>query len=328
MATLPTVTVTGTVYQDDHITLYDGPIYFYMPVTLKHADGTIILQSDQPYEYTVIDGAVAVELLYVDAPGWGPTDWQWEVRIPRGSVLKLYGLAPSVDDPDDVTLGDLLITDYVPAAGTDFALAGHTHPLDATDAELIAAIEALRQEQRNLTVGELVIPRAEAHDKVPMTSGKLYLTHFKAIKTETILTAHTDCATAATGAEHAWIGFMKWTGAQYTLDSVSVDDPTRWASAGAHYPTQIFQTDDAHFGAADLTRPGFNKVAGQQYVEFRLWVGSGNAPETWGNVQIPADAGVEPRSNMVMDLVAPPSSALMAGWVVGSDRQHQARLMP
>jgi len=326
MATLPEVTVTGTLYDSETGELYDGTIWLKMPVLLKHTDGTAIAPSTKTY--AVVDGVVELPLYFVDAPGWGPVDWTWELRIRNGSVWNYYGIRPSIEDPDDVNLGDLIITDYTPSAGNDFALTGHTHPADVSDADLVLALEALRQEQRNLVTGELVLPRGEVNAPVPMLTGKLYLTHFKAIKTETVLTAHTDCGAAAVGAQHAWIGFMKWTGTQYTLDSVSVDDPTRWASAGSHYPTQIFQTDDAHFGAADLTRPGFNKVAGQNYAEFRLWVGSGSAPTTWGGFRVPADSGVEPRRNMTMDLVAPPSSSLQAEWVVGSTQQHQARMMP
>jgi hypothetical protein len=141
MATPPLVTVTGTIYETDGVTLYNGTIQFKQPVLYRHTDGTTLLPGKVPA--VVVDGALSVQLYTIDAPGWGPQDWAWEVQIQRGSIWKLYGLKPSVNDPDTVNFGDLIITDYTPSVGSDFAPVNHTHPDLASDAELAAAIAGL-----------------------------------------------------------------------------------------------------------------------------------------------------------------------------------------
>lgn len=319
MASLPTVTVTGMVYQEDHVTPYTGPIFFIRDVLLRHNDGTVILPAGTPIRYEVVNGVVAVQLLYVDASGWAPADWQYEVRIPRGSVLKSYALAPSVDDPDTVNLGDLLVTQYTHSDGIEFAPVNHTHDIAA------AARYAIDVRDRVHASGEFVLPRYQGGASFQMVSGRMYATHFKALTTETILSVQTTCKQAAVGSTGAWIGYLKWTGSQYLLDSISVNDPTRW-TALANYPTTLFQTDDAHFGAADLTRPGFFKVKDQEYIQLTQWVGSGAGPKLMGQLVNDADSFVEPRENGYMDLAAPPSSALMAAWLVGSPFKFQGRM--
>lgn len=320
MAALPTVTVTGTLYEPDGDTLYNGLIYFNLPVLLKHADGTAVKPGLRD-PYLVVDGAVSVELLYVDAPGWGPTGWYWEVWIPEGSQRVKYTLAPSVDDPDGVTLGDLLSTTPVVVTGSDYALAGHTHTAAAVTDFAAASVYAIEARDRIVTPGELVLPRYLGGDSFQLVSSRMYATHFTALRTETILNVRTTCAQAASGQTHAWIGYLKWTGTNYTLDSISVDDPTRWTSA-ADYPTLLFQTDDAHFGAADLTRPGFQKVKGQSYIQIVQVVAS-VGPKLMGNLVNTSDAFVEPRQNGYMDLAAPPSSQLNAEWLTPSPFQFQ-----
>lgn len=139
MAELPSVTVTGTLYNPDQ-TLFNGSIRFEMPVMLRHADGTAVAPAS--FTHPVVDGEVSVDLLYVDAPGWTPEDWAWQVTIPRGSIKKTYTISPSVDDPS-VNFGDLLIESYQVSLGNDYALLNHTHPLadDAvTSSELTAAL--------------------------------------------------------------------------------------------------------------------------------------------------------------------------------------------
>jgi hypothetical protein len=105
-----------------------------------------------------------------------------------------------------------------------------------------------------------------------------------------------------------------------------VDDPTRWTAANTTYNTLIFRTDDAHFGAADLTRPGFSKVAGNDYVAFLLWNGSGDPPEISANRIDPDAALLSPRKAVYIDLAAPPSSSLMAAWVAGTERRFQVHM--
>jgi hypothetical protein len=156
VATLPKVTVTGTVYEADGATLYSGPISFWMPVTLRHSDGTIVLPSEASQTVLAVNGAVSVDLLYVDHPDWTPQDWSWEVRIPRGSLIKRYGLKPSVDDPDDVNLGDLLIEDYTPDSGTEYAAVSHIHPISQVS-DLQPGLDAKVDESGGTMTGDLVL---------------------------------------------------------------------------------------------------------------------------------------------------------------------------
>lgn len=189
---------------------------------------------------------------------------------------------------------------------------------------LVAAAEGA---DRVSALGEFALRRDDATSYLPLQDGRIFLTHFTALTTETILSVDTRTGDqGATSAEAAWIGFLRWTGTQYALDSVSVDDPTRWTAANTTYNTLIFQTDDAHFGAADLTRPGFNKVAGNDYVAFLLWNGSGDPPEICANRIDPDAALLTPRKAVYIDLSAPPSSSLEAAWVAGTERRFQVHM--
>ena len=351
MASIPTVTVTGTVYEDDGVTLYNGPIYFRLPTILVHTDGTTILPSAASRTYTVADGAVAAELLYVDAPGWTPQDFTWEMRIPRGSLSRIYGIKPSVDDPDDVTLGDLIITDYVPNPGTPFAPAVHTHTIDQVTGlqavldskfdsdELVAALSlALRAiDPRLVESGEFVLDRYAAQGVVKPVTGKLYLTVFEALETKEVLTVRTVTKAGAIGTGHSWIGFLEWdeeagANGRWLPRSVSVDDPTRWSGSGLAYPTSVFAVNPGT-GAADLGNPGFNEVAGGIYGYWTLWVDDTatvgrTGPELYAAQLSPLDAVVLPQIALQMDLAAPPSSFLERDWLGGSDRAYQGWMQP
>lgn len=189
---------------------------------------------------------------------------------------------------------------------------------------LVAAAEGA---DRLSALGEFALRRDDAASYLPLQDGRVFLSHFTALTTETILSVDTRTGDqGATSADNAWIGFLRWTGTQYTLDSVSVDDPTRWTAANTTYNTLIFRTDDAHFGAADLTRPGFSKVAGTDYVAFLLWNGSGDPPEICANRIDPDAALLTPRKAVYIDLAAPPSSSLEAAWVAGTERRFQVHM--
>jgi hypothetical protein len=108
--------VTGTVYNPDE-TLYNGEVVFKQPVLLRHSDGTAIVPG--PLVTTVIEGALDVDLLYVDSPGWTPQDWAYEVVIKRGSLPRSYTLAPLIAD-GSVNLGDLRLPDYTPTPGVEY----------------------------------------------------------------------------------------------------------------------------------------------------------------------------------------------------------------
>jgi hypothetical protein len=281
---------------------YDAPL-------TGAADHSVVPSID--VKATVTSGAFTVDLPAGNDPGWSPA-FSLKVQAQVGAVQRRGTITLDYADTD-VWFDDLIQWDTaeVEASATYATLAQLT-------AAAATASVAYDVAERVSSLGEYMLRRDDANFHLAMQSGRVYLTHFTARVTETILSVDTHTGdVAATSATNAWVGFMKWTGTQYTLDSVSVDDPTRWTAANTTYNTSVFQTDDAHFGAADLTRPGFNKVAGTDYVGFFLWNGSGTPPQLNCNLLNPDSALDSPRKAAYIDLTAPPSSALQAEWVAG-----------
>lgn len=267
----------------------------------------------------VVAGAFEVSLPAGNDPGWSPAH-SLNVLAQIGSVQRRGTI--TLDYADTAVRFEDLIQwqDAQVEVGATYATLAQL-----TAAAAVASL-AYDVAERVSTLGEFLLRRDDASFYLPLTSGRVYLSHFTARVTETILSVDTRTGVAATSATNAWVGFMKWTGTQYTLDSVSVDDPTRWTAANTTYNTLVFQTDDAHFGAADLTRAGFHKVAGTDYVGFFLWNGSGTQPQLNCNKIDPDTALSLPRRAAYIDLAAPPSSALMAEWVAGTEQRFQGHM--
>jgi hypothetical protein len=184
--------------------------------------------------------------------------------------------------------------------------------------------------ERLATSGEYVQRRKDCSTIVPISSGSIFISHFTALKTETILTLQTNTQGAgniAVGGTSSWIGIMTWNGTQYEPLIVSADLATRWNTTFTEYNTAIYAATPGT-GLANLGSPGWNKVAGQPYALWMIWNGSGTAPSLPCCTQNYADALTEPRDAGFMTLAAPPSSAIMAGWLSALGRSYQAWMRP
>lgn len=180
--------------------------------------------------------------------------------------------------------------------------------------------------QRVVSTGEYVLPRGEITLSTPATTGNLWVTHFTAARTETILSLVTGTGgsgTVAASATHAWVGVLNWDGTQYTPNAVSTDDPTLWTAQFQTYDTPVFAASGA--GTANTGSPGFRKVAGQRYAFFVLWIGAGQAPSLPAGGGWYADSMVEPRINAwIGSQTGPPASAYQGGWFGTDSRRFQA----
>lgn len=186
---------------------------------------------------------------------------------------------------------------------------------------LVAAAEGA---SRIVDEGEYVIPRRDIITESPATSGNLYVTHFTAARTETIQTIRTGIGgTVATSAEHAWLGIMSWDGTDYTPVAASVDDPTRWTSTFQTYDTQLYAWD--HPGEEGFE--GWDKVAGQRYAFWILWIGEGTAPSLPAGGGWYADALEEPRVNAYIGSQTQPPAAPISGSFFGPDSRRFQGLM-
>lgn len=176
--------------------------------------------------------------------------------------------------------------------------------------------------------GEYVLPRGEIISSTAATSGNLWVTHFTAARTETILSAQTGTGgsgTVAVSATNAWVGILNWDGVQYTPLAVSVDDPTRWTAEFQAYDTSLYQADGN--GTAILESPGFRKVAGRRYAFFVLWIGSGQPPSLPAGGGWYQDSTVPPRTNAwIGSQTWPPTTAFLAEWFAPDSRRFQALL--
>lgn len=284
------------------------------------------------------NGSFEVELPGSGVPGFSPATHTYQVLAQVGGVQRRGTVTLPYTDVevwfDEVIQWDdaevVIGTTYATLAQLNSGLATkaatvHTHTASQVTDFSSAASLAIQRIQRVVSGGELVLPRGEASAKLPMTSGRLYLSHFTGLTTQTIQSLETTTGDqGATGTDNAWVGILRWTGTQYDLDSVSVDDPTRWANPNTAYPTPLFQCNEV--GLADESEPGFNEIAGQEYVAWYLWVGDGDQPQLWGSQVNPATALLTPRQNAYMELTAPPSSSLQAGWVAGVMERFQGLL--
>lgn len=186
---------------------------------------------------------------------------------------------------------------------------------------LVAAAEGA---SRIVDAGEYVIPRRDIITESPATSGNLYVTHFTAARTETIQTIRTGIGgTVATSAEHAWLGIMSWDGTDYTPVAASVDDPTRWTSTFQTYDTQLYAWD--HPGEEGFE--GWDKIAGQRYAFWVLWIGEGTAPSLPAGGGWYADALEEPRVNAYIGSQTQPPAAPISGSFFGPDSRRFQGLM-
>lgn len=323
MATPTMITLTGTVETPPGTPDGTAQVTIQQQVWMRHPDGTVI----EPTVYTGVansNGDISMLVPATNDPDWLPVDFQMRVIFdgienPRWS--KPFRAAIPHDAPGGtMTLGELIPVGMA-NEGAFYAAANHSHPLDVSEAELTAALNAMG---RVVTGGELILPRGEVNGSAPLTTDILWVTHFIAARTQSVLSVRTTVDTPATGSEHAWLGCLVWTpGVGYSPYGVSVDDPTRWTS-GVSYDTLVFGVGD--FGAANLSDPGFDTVAGQRYAFFLQWVGSGNAPTLKASVVNTDDAFIEPRENGFMGLSAPPSGPLQPGWLVGSGAKFQGFL--
>jgi hypothetical protein len=314
------ITVTGTLMKDDGLPDAGATVVFTRPVYVSHADGTVY----EPYlDTTVTDatGHFSIALVPTNDPAWTPVGWAYSVSIQPGDGSARYSFSCFVPyNGGNLTFGQLIPL-AAPSTGQTYALTNHTHPTYETQ---IAALKSSIELQRVVTAGEFVLPRGEVTTELPLATGNLYVTHFRAAITENIQTIRTGVGSGvATGAQHAWIGIMSWDGTSYTPVAASVDDPTRWASSFASYNTQVFAWNHAGEGAYQ----GFNKVAGTDYALWMLWIGSGNAPNLFaggGNYQ---DCLEAPRTNAYIGSQTQPPAAPISGAFFGPDsRRFQALL--
>lgn len=182
---------------------------------------------------------------------------------------------------------------------------------------------------RVVDAGEYVLPRGEIIASSPATTGNLWVTHFTAARTETIMSVQTGTGgsgTVAVDAEHAWVGVMSWDGAQYLPLAVSVDDPTRWTAEFQSYDTDLFAATPVS-GVANESSPGFLKVAGRDYAFWVLWIGTGQAPSLPAGGGWYQDSTVEPRTNAwIGSQTGPPAAAYLAGWFAPDSRRFQSLL--
>lgn len=173
--------------------------------------------------------------------------------------------------------------------------------------------------------GEFVLDRGEIVTSSPLTSGNLWVTHFTAARTETIMTVRTNtggAGTVAVDATHSWTGYLDWDGTQYLPNCVSVDDPTRWTAQFQSYDTALFDADGS--GVADTGSPGFHKVAGRQYGYFLLWIGAGQPPSLPAGGGNYLDSTVEPRINAwIGSQTAPPATIYQGAWFAPDSRRFQ-----
>lgn len=186
-----------------------------------------------------------------------------------------------------------------------------------------------RPDPRLADEGEYVLDRGEIITASPATTGDLWVTHFTAARTETILSVATGtggAGTVAVDAEHAWVGFLDWDGAQYTPNAVSVDDPTRWTAQFQSYEALLFAAGPG--GAANMSSPGFRKVAGRRYAFFVLWIGSGQAPSLPAGGGWYQDSTVQPRTNAwIGSQTGPPAAAYLAEWFAPDSRRFQGLML-
>jgi hypothetical protein len=79
---------------------------------------------------------------------------------------------------------------------------------------LVAAAEGA---DRLSALGEFALRRDDAASYLPLQDGRVFLSHFTALTTETILSVDTRTGDqGATSADHAWIGFLRWTPSRWT----------------------------------------------------------------------------------------------------------------
>jgi hypothetical protein len=183
---------------------------------------------------------------------------------------------------------------------------------------LQAVLDALQPNERILTSGESVLRRGDISASFPLESGTMFVTHFRAAKTEAITKLRTgtgDGTTVGVSATHAWIGVLRWDGTNYIPVTESVDDPTRWTTQFATYDTPLQAT--------------FNKTKGVDYALYILWIGSGQVPALPGAGGWYQDSLTAPRTNGLIFSQTQPPAAPLSGAFFGSDnRRFQAVMLP
>lgn len=294
-------------------------VTFRITHPIMHASGpSVVLPGDQLQVDVPANGIWSLPVYGTNDPDWNPSNWTYQVTIEGANLYKQYSVSVPYN-AGSMDFSDLL--PVVASPGNLYAGYNHTHDVSASVDPRI-----LLDPRRVVVPGELVLARQEVGGKYQLATGNLYLTYFQAAVTETILTLQTSIqhvSDVATGTTNSWIGVMDWDPVTNILtpNTVSVDDPSRWA-AKATYNTQVFGVDQ--FGSANLGDPGFQKVAGEYYAVFHQWVGSGNGPKLPACIVNEDDSMLDPRQNAYMPLLAPPSSALQAGWVAPSPAMIQA----
>ena len=188
---------------------------------------------------------------------------------------------------------------------------------------LQAALDALAPNERLLTSGESVLRRGDINTNSPLESGSalngtMFMTHFRAARSEAITKIRTGtggAGTVATSAVHAWIGVVGWDGTNYNPITSSVDDPTRWTAQFATYDTPLQAT--------------FNKVKGVDYAMFLLWIGTGQAPSLPAAGGWYQDSLTAPRTNALIFSQTQPPAAPLSGAFFGPDnRRFQGLMLP
>lgn len=183
---------------------------------------------------------------------------------------------------------------------------------------LQAALDALEANERLLASGETVLRRGDITVNSPLESGTLFVTHFRAAKSEVITKIRTGTGgsgTVGVGATHAWIGILRWDGTNYLPVTESVDDPTRWTAQFATYDTPLQAT--------------FNKVKSVDYALYMLWIGSGQVPSLPAGGGWDQDSLTAPRTNALIFSQTQPPAAPLSGAFFGPDsRRFQGVLLP
>lgn len=264
-------------------------------------------------------GTGSIEVPATDDPQWTPQGYDIAVRLEVGGVSS-FGTMQLSHLVTEVDFADVIEWNGSATVGTTYATLTQLNALDAEKLD----------DPRNVTVGELALPRHGAQP-ISLVPGRLHCTVFKALKTQTVGTIQTstgDSDTVAVDADSAWIGVLRWNGATWDPVAVSVDDPTRWAVAGTDYPTAVYAVTPG-VGTPNLADPGFDQVAGDTYAYWLIWNGAAeDAPSLYAAPCNAREARIDPTVAMYMDLSAPPSSALNDGWLVGDDRAYQGWLRP
>jgi hypothetical protein len=169
-----------------------------------------------------------------------------------------------------------------------------------------------------LASGEGPFPRELASGSVTMTSGRLKLSYFTALKNETVATASISCFGTAAGATPTLIRLGLYTVAgdgALTLVASTPSDTTLLATTFTRY-TKAFSV-------------AYAKVAGQRYAVAALVVTAAAAPAVYGNTALASvDAGLAPMIGARLDAQTDLPGSVAAGAVTAHNERPFVGLLP